>query len=84
MAEEKKDTKKETETKKQDAPKAEKKATPKKKKVSDDGMTVGELKLELQKVTLLVRSGEERDTSKVKKIKKAIAKKLTAEKVIRA
>lgn len=47
----------------------------KKKKAKDfKGMDLSEAKLELQKVVLLVRTGEETDTSKVKKIKKHIAR----------
>lgn len=61
---------------------AEKKETTKKKttkKVSKElmDMEVNDLKRELQKVILEVRTGRETDTSKVKKIKKAIARKLT-------
>lgn len=41
------------------------------------GMTVKELKLELQKLSLAVKTGDESDTSKIKKLKKYIARELT-------
>lgn len=50
------------------------------KKTNHSEMTVKELKLELQKVILNIRSGKESNTSQVKKIKKEIARKLTLKK----
>ncbi|MCA9381638.1 50S ribosomal protein L29 [Candidatus Dojkabacteria bacterium] len=64
---------------------AEKKTTKKKteakavKKDGFDGLGVAEASLELQKVILSVKAGEETDTSKVKKLKKHIARLKTAE-----
>jgi len=57
----------------------ENKKTTRKAKESktDSEKTVRELKLDLQKLVLDVRSGKESDTSKVKKLKKEIARLLT-------
>ncbi|GAB4285137.1 MAG: hypothetical protein Kow0081_2780 [Candidatus Dojkabacteria bacterium] len=56
---------------------AEKKST--KKSKSLENMSLAEARLELQKTILAVRSGEEKDTSKIKKLKKHIARLLTIE-----
>lgn len=57
---------------------AEKKETKKVvKKETKKVFTLDERRKELQKVSLLVKSNEEKDTSKVKKVKKEIAKLLT-------
>lgn len=70
---EKKEAKKETVSKK-----VEKKAN----KLKDfEKMELGELRDELQKLHLLVKTGEEKDTSLVRKVKKLIARKLTSMKI---
>lgn len=43
-------------------------------------LSLREAKIELQKTQLLVRSAQESDTSKIKKLKKHIARLLTKEK----
>ncbi len=53
---------------------AEKKKDSKKKKTSFDGLSIAEAKIELQKIVLAIKSGEDTDTSKIKKIKKYIAR----------
>lgn len=58
---------------------AEEKKTTKKKKSSFDGLNLEDAKFELQKLVLAVKTGEESDTSKVKKLKKYIAKLKTTE-----
>ncbi len=58
---------------------AEAKKTTKKKKTSFEGLSVKDARLELQKVVLAVKSGEENDTSKIKKLKKYIARLKTSE-----
>ncbi|MCA9387299.1 50S ribosomal protein L29 [Candidatus Dojkabacteria bacterium] len=60
--------------------KTTKKATTEKKKNDGfKGLGIADAKIELQKVILLVRTGEETDTSKVKKLKKHIARLKTEE-----
>jgi ribosomal protein L29 len=57
---------------------AEKKSTKSKsKKTEFEGMTVADAQKELQKTFLDVRTGEETDTSKIKKLKKQIAREKT-------
>ena len=70
------------ETKKEKVTKSEKATETKTKKSVDflskfKGMSTNELKLELQKLVLAIRTGDETDTSKIKKLKKYIAKELT-------
>ncbi len=58
---------------------AEKKTTEKKEKaIKFADMDLKDLKIELQKVYLNVKTGEEKNTTKVRQIKKEIARKLTA------
>jgi ribosomal protein L29 len=59
--------------------KVEKKSEKKEKKSDKDfdKMSVSELRVLLQKVHIEVKSGKEKDTSKLKKIKKSIARRLT-------
>lgn len=59
-------------------PAKEKKPAVKKDTVKDwEGKSVTELKLELQKIVLDVRTGKQKNTSLVKKLKKVIARELT-------
>ncbi|SRR5260221_8793920 len=47
------------------------------KKVTWEGMSIDSLKLELQKLTLDVRTGREKNTSIIKRLRKHIARELT-------
>lgn len=62
---------------------AEKKKTTKTKakKSELEGMTLSEARKELQKVLLDVKIGEESNTSKIKKLKKQIARELTKQSI---
>jgi ribosomal protein L29 len=60
-----------------EADKTKKVKSEKKKEVVKKELTLAEMRVELQKVILQVRSGEESDTSKIKKLRKQIARELT-------
>ncbi len=55
------------------------------KKIKADftGMSVREAKVELQKLALKIKTGEEKTTSKLKALKKYIAKELTKANLIK-
>lgn len=75
---EKKETKKETKKKSSSKKTAEEVSKPVKKpakKLAE--LSLKDLRMELQKTVLQVRAGRENDTTKIRKIKKEIARKLT-------
>lgn len=56
---------------------AEKKTVKKKKTNEFSKLTINEARKEMQKIAIQIQEGVEKDTSKLRKIKKYIARKLT-------